>query len=330
MNLLVRIATALAACLLTTRLAHAADSVTFGLDWVAEPEYGGYYQALATGIYKKYGLDVHIVEGGPQVNNAELLVAGRLTFDITSNSFLALNFVQENIPFVAVAAGFQKDPDILMAHPGVGDDSFADLKGKPIEVSDDTRASWWNYLKAKYGYTDSQLRPYGFSLTPFFTNPTAIQEAYVTSEPFLVHQQTGKWPVVLMISSAGFDGYASLIATSEKLVKTNPSLVQRFINASIEGWYSYLYGDPSPAFAAIQQANPDMSTALLHFGYAQLKSRGIVDSGDAKVLGIGAMTDARWASFFNQMAATGLYDKSMNYRAGYTTQFVDHGFDKPK
>jgi len=330
MNRLVRIATVLAACLLATSRAHAADSVTFGLDWVAEPEYGGYYQALATGIYKKYGLDVHIVEGGPQVNNAELLVAGRLTFDITSNAFLALNFVQENIPFVAVAAGFQKDPDILMAHQGVGDDTFAALKGKPIAVSDDTRASWWNYLKAKYGYTDSQLRPYGFSLTPFFTDPNDIQEAYVTSEPFLVHQQTGKWPVVLMISDAGFDGYASLIATSEKLVKTDPDLVRRFIDASIEGWYSYLYGNPAPAFAAIQKANPDMTTALMQFGYSQLKTRGIVDSGDTKTLGIGAMTNARWASFFNQMAATGLYDKSMDYRAGYTLEFVDHGFGMKK
>jgi NitT/TauT family transport system substrate-binding protein len=330
MNRLVRIATALAACLMLAPIARAADTVTFGLDWVAEPEYGGYYQALATGIYKKYGLDVHIVEGGPQVNNAQLLISGKLTFDITSNSFLALNFVQQDIPYVAVAAGFQKDPDILMAHPGVGNDTFEDLKGKPIAVSSDTRASWWNYLKAKYGYTDSQLRPYGFSLTPFFTDPQDIQEAYVTSEPFLVHQQTGKWPVVLMISDAGFDGYASLIATSKKLVATDPDLVQRFINASIEGWYSYLYGDPSPAFKAIQAANPDMTMPLIQFGYAQLKERGIVDSGDAAALGIGAMTDARWKSFFDQMAATGLYDKSMDYKAGYTTQFVNHGFGKPK
>ncbi|HQT47349.1 MAG TPA: ABC transporter substrate-binding protein, partial [Acidocella sp.] len=159
----------LLACLATAPAARAADRVTFGLDWVAEPEYGGYYQALATGIYQKYGLDVEIVEGGPQVNNAQLLIAGRLTFDITSNSFLALNFVQEHIPYVAIAAGFQKDPDALIAHQGEGDDSFADLKGKPIAVSTDTRASWWNYLKAKYGYSDSQLRPYGYSLVPFFT-----------------------------------------------------------------------------------------------------------------------------------------------------------------
>jgi NitT/TauT family transport system substrate-binding protein len=330
MNRLVRIATALAACFLLSTRAHAADKVTFGLDWVAEPEYGGYYQALATGIYKKYGLDVRIVEGGPQVNNAQLLVGGRLTFDITSNSFLALNFVQEGIPYVVVAAGFQKDPDILMAHSGVGNDSFEDLKGKSIAVSSGTRASWWLYLKAKYGYSDSQLKAYSFSLAPFFTNPQAIQEAYVTSEPYLVEQQTGKKPVVLMISDAGFNGYASLIATSEKLVKTDPDLVQRFVNASIAGWYSFLYGDPAPAFAAILKANPDMTPGLLHYGYAQLKARGILVSGDATRLGIGAMTDARWQSFFEQMAATGLYDKNMNYKAGYTLQFVDKGFGIPK
>jgi NitT/TauT family transport system substrate-binding protein len=329
-NISLRIAAALAACLALAPTARAADPVTFGLDWVAEPEYGGYYQALATGIYKKYGLDVTIQEGGPNINNAELLVAGRLTFDITSNSFLALNFAQENIPFVAVAAGFQKDPDILMAHPGVGEDNFAALKGKPIAVSSDTRASWWTYLRAKYGYSDSQLRPYGFSLAPFFTNPTDVQEAYVTSEPYLVHEQTGKWPVVMMLSDSGFDGYASLIATSDKLVKTNPDLVRRFIEASTEGWYSYLNGDPTPAFNAILKANPDMTPGLLHYGYEQIKARGIVDSGDTKTLGIYAMTDARWAKFFNQMAATGLYDKSMNYKAGYTLQFVDHGFGLTK
>jgi NitT/TauT family transport system substrate-binding protein len=324
------LAAVFAACLAFAPAARAANKVTFGLDWAAEPEYGGYYQALATGIYKKYGLDVTILEGGPQVNNAELLVAGRLTFDITSNSFLALNFAQENIPFVVVAAGFQKDPDILIAHPGTGSDSFTDLKGKPIAVSSNTRASWWNYLKAKYGYSDSQLRPYSFSLTPYFTDPTDIQEAYVTDEPYLVQQKTGKMPVVLMLSDSGFNGYASLIATSGKLVQMNPDLVQRFVNASIEGWNSYLYGDPSPAFAAIQKANPDMTPGLLHYGYTQLKERGIIDSGDTKTLGLFAMTDARWASFFNQMAATGLYDKSMDYKAGYTLQFVNHGFGLKK
>jgi NitT/TauT family transport system substrate-binding protein len=325
-----RLVALILACLAFAPAARAADKISFGLDWVAEPEYGGYYQAMATGIYKKYGLDITIVEGGPQVNTAQMLISGRLTFDITSNSFLALNFAQENIPYVAIAAGFQKDPDVLISHPGQGNDSFEVLKGKPIAVSSDTRASWWLFLKSKYGYTDSQLRPYGYSLTPFFTNPADIQEAYVTDEPYLIQQQTGKLPTILMLSDAGFDGYASLVATSNKLVATNPDLVRRFLEASAEGWYSYLYGDPSPAFAAIRQANPDMTPGLMQYGYDQLKQRGIVDSGDTKTLGIYAMTDARWKTFFDQMAAAGLYDKSLNYKAGYTLQFVNHGFGLKK
>jgi NitT/TauT family transport system substrate-binding protein len=323
---MIRLLAALAACFVCIPLARAADTVTFGLDWVAEPEYGGYYQALATGIYKKYGLDVQIVQGGPEVNNAQRLISGRLTFDITSNAFLALNLADQHIPYVAIAAGFQRDPDALMSHPGTGDDNFAALKGKPIAVSTATRASWWLYLKAKYGYTDSQLRPYGYSLVPFFTNPTDIQEAYVTDEPYLVHEKTGVWPVVMMLSESGFDGYASLIATSDRLVKTDPDLVKRFIEASTEGWYSYLYGNPAPAFAAIKDANPDMTDGIMRYGYDQLKQRGIVDSGDTRTLGIFAMTDARWKSFFDQMVAAGLYDKTDDYRAGYTLQFVDHGF----
>lgn len=308
--------------------ARAATKITFGLDWVAEPEYGGYYEAIAEGLYKKAGLDVTIYQGGPQVNTAQLLVAGKLDFDITSNAFLALNFAQEHIPYEVVAAGFQEDPDCLIAHHGQGNDSFEDLKGKPIAVSTDTRASWWLYLKSKYGYTDSQLRPYGFSLTPFLTDKKDVQEAYVTSEPYLVHQATGEWPVVLALPDAGFDGYASLVATSDKMVKAHPDLVKRFIEASAQGWYDFLYKDPKPAFAAIKAANPDMTDGLMQFGYEQLKQRGIVDSGDAKRLGIYAMTDARWASFFNQMVAAGMYDKGLDYKSAYTLEFVDHG--RPK
>ncbi|WP_297366946.1 ABC transporter substrate-binding protein [Acidocella sp.] len=305
--------------------AKALTPVRFGLDWVAEPEYGGYYEALAEGLYQQAGLDVTIVQGGPQANNSQMLVAGRLDFAIESNAFLALNCAQQNLPCIAVAAGFQKDPDVLIAHPGTGHDSFAALKGDPIAVSNPTRASWWLYLKSKYGYSDSQLRTYNFSLTPFFTNQQAVQEAYATDEPYLVHEATGQWPVVLALPDTGFDGHASLIAAQTKLVRDNPDLVRRFIAASQQGWYDYLYKNPAPAFAAIKAANPDMTDGLMLFSYQQLKSRGIVDSGDAKTLGIFAMTDARWTGFFDQMVKAGLYDPNLNYKAAYTLRFVDQG-----
>src|SRR5690348_3531523 len=222
----------LIAALAAAFAAHAEDKVSFGTDWKAEAEHGGYYQALAAGIYKKHGLDVTLRQGGPQVNHAQLLAAGRLDFNEAPNSFIPLNFVAQNIPMVAVAAMFQKDPSVLIAHPGVGNDSLAALKGKPIMIGADTRVGWWLFLKAKFGYTDNQIRPYTFNVAPFLTDKHAIQQGYLTSEPFLIEQQ-GEKPLVFLLADAGYASYGSIIETSRKLVETKPDLVRRFVAASI-------------------------------------------------------------------------------------------------
>jgi NitT/TauT family transport system substrate-binding protein len=309
------------AVLLGIAPAQANDRVVFGLDWKAEAEYGGYYQALATGIYARHGLDVTIQEGGPLINHMQLLMAGRLDFNLAGGR--AIEFAQQNLPFMAIAAMFQKDLAVLIAHPGQGNDSFAALKGKPIMLGADTRAGWWRFLAAKYGYSDSQIRPYTFNLAPFLTDKTAVQQGYVSSEPYLIRQKTGIEPVVLPISDAGYLGYASIITTSDKLVEQNPGLVQRFVDASIEGWYSYLYGDPAPANRLIRQANPDMPADLIDFGRKTMIQRGTVDSGDALKLGIGAMTDARWKAFYESMVAVGVYKPGVDISKAYTTRFVD-------
>ncbi len=309
----------LGACPTTAR---AADRVSFGIDWLAEAEYGGYYQAVAQGIYTRHGLDVTIRQGGPQVNQAQLLMGGRLDFTIAGNSFLALNFAREALPFVVVAAIFQKDPAVMLAHPGVGHDSFAALKGHPVMIGADTRIGWWNFLKQRFGYTDDQIRPYAFSLAPFLANKDAVQQGYLGSEPFLIRQQGGFDPVVLLLSDAGFSGYGSLIATSQDLVHRNPDLVQRFVDATAEGWRSYLESDPRPGNALIKQANPDMTDALLDYGREALRGHGIVESDDALTMGIGAMTDERWHDFFDQMVKAGLYPAALDYRHAYTLQFV--------
>jgi NitT/TauT family transport system substrate-binding protein len=311
------------ALLLISGAARANDKVTFGLDWKAEAEYGGFYQAVATGIYAKHGLDVTIQEGGPQVNHTQLLLAGRLDFNINSNSFLALNFVKENIPFRVIAGVFQKDPSVLIAHPGVGNDSFAALKGKPIMISGDTRIGWWNFLKAKFGYTDSQIRPYTFNLAPFLADKNAIQQGYLGSEPFSIKEAAHFDPVVLLVADAGFKGYGSMIATSDKKIEQQPDLVKRFVDASIEGWYSYLFGDPAPGNALIKQANPEMSDALIAYGISTMKTHGILDSGDAQTMGIGAFSAERWAEFYQAVSDQGLYPKGLDVTKAYTLQFVN-------
>jgi NitT/TauT family transport system substrate-binding protein len=307
---------------ITPVTAKADDQVTFGIDWRAEAEYGGYYQAVAKGIYAKHGLAVTIREGGPQVNQMQLLMAGRLDFNLGGGR--AIEFVQNSLPYVAIAAIFQKDPAVLIAHPGQGNDSFTALKGKPVEIASDARQSWWRFLARKYGYSETQVRLYTFNMAPFLADKTLIQQGYLGSEPFVIKEMGGIDPVVLLVADGGYNGYSNIITASRKIVDEKPDLVQRFVDASVEGWYSFLYDDPTPANKLIKAANPEMTDALLAYGRKMMKDHGIVDSGDALRLGIGAMTQARWNEFYHNMVAVGVYPAGIDVDKAYVTRFVNH------
>lgn len=319
---------ALAVSGLTAAAAVAADRVIFGTDWRAQAEHGGFYQALAKGLYRAKGLDVEIRQGGPQINHAQLLAAGRVQFSLSSNSFIVLNYARENIPMVAVAAIFQKDPQVLIAHPGQGNDTLAALKGKPIYIGSDTRVGSWLFLKSRFGYTDAQIRPYTFSIAPFLVKKETIQQGYLGSEPFLMEQQ-GIRPVVHLLADSGYTSYGALIQTSRKLTETKPDLVRAFVAASAEGWRDYLNGDPAPANALIKRDNPEMTDALLAYGRRMMNRYGIVESGEARKNGIGAMSEARWAEFFKTMSTQGLYPTDMNWRRAYTAEFLPAGRPNP-
>ncbi|MGI9417962.1 MAG: ABC transporter substrate-binding protein [Geminicoccaceae bacterium] len=303
--------------------AQALDEVTFGTNWKAQAEHGGFYQAVANGIYEKHGLDVTIRPGGPQVNHRQLLLAGKIDFNMAGNMFAAFNNAQNDIPTVMVAAIFQKEPQILMAHPDVGHDSLEDLVGKPILISNDARLTFWAWLKATYGYTDDQIRPYTFNSAPFLADEQAIQQGYVTSEPFAIQREGGFEPVVHLLADNGYTSYSTMIEAQRSLVDEDPDLVQRFVDASIEGWYSYLYRDPAPANALIKADNPDMTDEQIAFSIETLKSYGIVDSGDSEELGIGAMTEERWSEFLSFAKDTGIYPKDLDITATYSLDFVN-------
>jgi NitT/TauT family transport system substrate-binding protein len=308
--------------LATTAPGAALDKVTLATNWKAEAEHGGFYQAIATGIYRRHGLDVTLRMGGPQVNNPQLLAAGQVDFNVGSSSFAALNYVKAGIPVVTVAALFQKDPQVLLAHPGQGNDTLEALKGKPILIAPAARATFWNFLRVRYGYTDDQIHTYTFNLAPFLADPKAIQEGYLTSEPHTL-EKAGIKPVVHVLADHGFDSYSTTLECTRKLMETRPDLVQRFVDASIEGWYSYLYGDPAPANALIRRDNSEMTPDLLAYGLAAMRRYGVVDSGDALKLGIGAMTDARWKSFAASMIKAGVYSPTIDVSKAYTLRFVD-------
>jgi NitT/TauT family transport system substrate-binding protein len=297
--------------------------VSFATNWVAEAEHGGFYQALADGTYRRYGLDVTIVPGGPQVNNRLLLAVGKIDFYMSANSLQSFDAVEQNIPTVAVAAMFQKDPQVLIAHPGRGVNDLKDLKGLVLYISKEGMVSYFQWLKADYGMTDFQVRPYTFNSQPFLANRNSAMQGYVTSEPYAVEKLTGEKPKVFLLADYGFDSYSTLIETRRDLVARKPDVVQRFVDASIIGWYNYVHHDNRPGNDLIKRQNPEMTDELLAYAVAQMRDYGIVDSGDAAELGIGAMTDAHMAAFFDKMVRAGVVKAGLDYRKAYTLQFVN-------
>lgn len=299
-------------------------SVTFATDWKAQAEHGGFYQALANGYYEDAGLDVKILQGGPGVNVPQLLAAHTVEFGLGSNNFIPLNIAAAEAGAKAVMAAFQKDPQVFITHPRDDVKSVADMKGKPIMVADATVSAFWLWLKSKYGFDDSQIRKYTFNLAPFLTDQKAIQQGYLSSEPYMIRQQ-GIEPQVFLLADYGYPGYAAFILASDRLIAEDPEVVQAFVDASIRGWVSYIYGDPSPANALIKRDNPDMTDDIIANAIRLMKENGIVDSGETLELGVGAMTDERWRTFYNEMVEAGAYEPTLDLHTAYTLEFVNRG-----
>jgi NitT/TauT family transport system substrate-binding protein len=329
-RLLPRVLLALAAASTT---ANAADRVSFGTNWIAEAEHGGFYQAVADGTYAKYGLDVTIVPGGPQINNRILLAVGKIDFFMSANSLQSFDAVVQNVPTIAVAAMFQKDPQVLIAHPDQGINQFVDLKKLTLFVSSEGLATYFQWLKADFGFDERKVKPYTFNPQPFLVDKASAMQGYVTSEPFVIEKVLHAAPKVFLLADEGFNTYSTLIETRRDLVNNKPDLVQRFVDASIIGWYNYIYGNNTAANQTIKKLNPEMTDELLAYSIAKMKQYGIVDSGDSLQYGIGAMTDARMKSFFEKMVRAGVVKPTLDVQKSYTLQFVDKkvGFDlRPK
>ena len=306
------------------------DRLSFYTDWRAQAEHGGYYQAIAAGLYKARGIELDLRPGGPSLNIGQMLLAGRVDM-IMSNSFEAFTYVREQAPFFTIASIFQKDPQVMIAHPGSGFDSFEKMKGRPLLISNGARSTFWPYLRKKYGLSDAQLRPYNFNMAPFLADPQAIQQGFVTSEVYSIAQALGKQPEALLIADAGFSAYQTTIAISRKLASEKRELIQRFVDATLEGWAQYLKGGPAieAANAMIKQANPEQTDDRIAYAIKVLNERGIAMSGDALQGGIGAMTNQRWKEFYDSMVAVGVLPPGLDVGRTHTLEFVNKGIGKP-
>ncbi|MDB5374845.1 MAG: nitrate transporter substrate-binding protein [Belnapia sp.] len=307
------------------------DKVSFVTNWRAQAEHGGFYQAQAAGLYRAAGLEVELRPGGPQINPAQLLIGGRVDMAM-GNGLGALGFVRENIPFLCIGAVFQKDPVVLIGHPGTGVTDYASLKGRPLLISAEARVTWWPFVRSKFGLSDEQVRPYTFSLAPFLADKRVVQQGYLGSEPFSIRAQ-GVEPVLLLVHDSGFQDYGTTINIGAATLAAKREVIQRFVDASMLGWDQYLKGsaggfDTAPANRLIQAQNPEMGDALIAFGTRMMNEQGIVRSGDAARLGIGAMTEARWAALHAVAAEVGVVPAGLAWQRAFDLSLVNKGIGK--
>lgn len=300
-------------------------SVKFGTNWVAQAEHGGYYQAVADGTYAACGLDVTIVPGGPQVNNRALMIAGKTDFYMGGNMLAAFNAVKEGIPLVVVAGHFQKEPQVLMTHPGKVE-TFEGLKDlDKLIVGDGGFASYYQWLITDFGFDAAKRVPYTYNSAPFLVDENSAQQGYITSEPFAVEREGGFAPDIWLLADYGFSTYSTTVETMQATIEDRPEVVKCFVEGSSIGWANFLYGDNSGAVGLIQNDNPDMSDEQIAFSIEKLKEYGIVDSGDTLELGIGAMTDSRNQDFYAKMVSAGVIEDGLDIASSYTLEFSNTG-----
>jgi NitT/TauT family transport system substrate-binding protein len=307
----------------------ALDEVTFGTDWLAQAEHGGYYQAVADGTYEKYGLKVTIRQGGPQNANRALLTGGQVQFYM-GGMIQALDAAQEGIPTYTIASIFQKSPTILMAHPESGYEKLDDLAsaGKYI-IGKDGFITYFRWLQARNpAFVDEKYEPYTFNPGPFLADPTAIQQGFLTSEPYEIERQAGWVPDVFLLADNGYLTYAATIEVMKPWYDDNQDVARRFVEASIVGWYNYLYGDNSAANALIKTDNPEMTDGQLAYSVSKLKEYGIIVSGDSAADGIGCMRADRWEQVYQQFVEVGLFRPGVDVSQAFTTDLVCKGLGK--
>lgn len=313
----------------TFAIARGREKITFGTSWIAQAEQGGYYQAIADGTYADHGLDVSIIPGGPQSNNHMMFTAGHIDFYMGTNLLQAFAAVEQNIPTVVLAAMFQKDPQVLIAHPEPDIRTFLDLAKLPtIFVSSEGQASYYRWLKMDFGFQDAQVRRYTFNPQPFIADKRSAMQGYVTSEPYSIEKAANFIPKVFLLADQGYDTYANTIQAHRKSLANRPETCRRFVEASIIGWYNYLYGDNAAANKLIKKSNPEITDAAIFYAVARMKEYGIVESETSAALGIGSLTEATVRSFFDKMVRAGVQNPNIDWRRSFDARFVNKGFGK--
>ena len=309
--------------LLTPILARADTKLVFATNWVAQPEHGGFYQALSDGEYKKCGLNVEIIQGGPGSNNRAKLITNKIDLYMGGNLIQLINSRAEGVPIKTIAAFFQKDPQIIISHPEGTYSSWTDLlNADPIYISDMGLVTFFRWMEKEHNFDAEKRRPYLFNSAPFLADENSAQQGYLTSEPYSIKKEIGVEPNVFLLADYGFDTYSTTIEAMENTIVNRKDELKCFVDASKIGWKNYLHGDASKTNELIKRENPDITDAKIKYSMNKLKEYGIVETSDTQKFGIGYFSAEKIRKFYKQMLEFDVVKELDDINDIYTEEFI--------
>lgn len=285
--------------------------------------HGGFYQAIATGAYERRGLNVEILAGPSGADIPALLAASAVELAIGRDSFLPMRLIAERAPVKAVAAFLQKDPVVLMAHPGQELEDLTVLRGRRILMEPADQAGFWTWLRARFDLAADQAQAGApeDNLKAFRADPESVLIGRATDgASSLVAPAVGFAPLVLTPAEDGYPSYSSLVLAPNAFARDNAQALRDFIAASVEGWRDYVHGEGAKGDALIRRANPDLSQRRLDAARQTLRAEAMVDGGDAALYGLGTMTPERWQAFADQTQTA--YSAPPDWREAFTIQYL--------
>jgi NitT/TauT family transport system substrate-binding protein len=282
----------------------APAKVKLALDWIPEPQFGGFYAARESGAYARHGLEVEVLGGGAGAPVAQMVATGQVEFGTTGADAVLIARAR-GVDLVPLFAVYQTTPHAIMAHASRGATTLAQVFSSGT-VAMEPGLAYALFLKKKYGFDKVKVVPYDGGVARFLADKEFAQQCFLTSEPLAARKQ-GADPVVFKVADEGFNPYATVVVTRRELLKSSPERVRAFVQAVREGWRSYL-DNPKPTNELMAKLNTTMDAET--FAASAKAQEPLIETPETKVKGLGIMSRERWETLGQQLVELGLIEKA--------------------
>jgi len=273
-----------------------AEPINIHLKWYHKFQFAGYYAALKQGFFDEEGLEVTLIEGGPQNNHLHQLINNTSQYAVLGSE--SINSLALGSPVIIVASIFQHAPEVLMTREEDGIDDIKQLKGKTLMLADAALAGQIDAMLSKNGMPASSYTkfPYDGDVTKLMDKSVFAMYGYISNEPYQLAQR-GQKVDIFSPQDYGIDFYGDSLATTQSELNNNPERVASVRRAVIRGW-NYAIEHPDEIIKQILLLN-SVNPTPYNLAHQRYEAKKTIELIDKKNFPIGYSSPDRWAAMFD-------------------------------